>query len=135
MNDAANPFAAMMAQVQEMAKAWPQMDAFDPKAMEAMWPTMPKDAMEAWFGNAFNENGLDAKTRMLITLAGLTMQGAQNPSMLRQTVRHAREAGASDQQITETLGMMSMFAGIPAMTRAMDLAREVMEDDKPEDET
>ena len=90
---------------------------------------------EAWFGNAYNEDGLDAKTRMLITLAGLTMQGAQNPSMLRQTVRHAREAGASDQQITETLGMMSLFAGIPAMTRAMDLAREVMEDEKPEDET
>ena len=135
MNDAPNPFAAMMAQVQDMAKSWPQMSAFDPKAMEAIWPTMPKDAMEAWFGNAYNEDGLDAKTRMLITLAGLTMQGAQNPSMLRQTVRHAREAGASDQQITETLGMMSLFAGIPAMTRAMDLAREVMEDEKPEDET
>ena len=135
MNDAPNPFAAMMAQVQDMAKSWPQMSAFDPKAMEAIWPTMPKDAMEAWFGNAYNEDGLDAKTRMLITLAGLTMQGAQNPSMLRQTVRHAREAGASDQQITETLGMMSLFAGIPAMTRAMDLAREVIEDEKPEDET
>ena len=135
MNDAPNPFAAMMAQVQDMAKSWPQMSAFDPKAMEAIWPTMPKDAMEAWFGNAYNEDGLDAKTRMLITLAGLTMQGAQNPSMLRQTVRHAREAGASDQQITETLGMMSLFAGIPAMTRAMDLARVVIEDEKPEDET
>jgi 4-carboxymuconolactone decarboxylase len=30
---------------------------------------------------------------------------------------------------------MSMFAGIPAMTRAMELAREVMEDDKKDDET
>jgi 4-carboxymuconolactone decarboxylase len=133
MTDASNPFAAMMAQVQEMAKTWPQMNAFDPKAMEAMWPTMPKDALEAWFGKTFNEDGLDAKTRMLITLSGLTMQGAQNPTMVRQTVRHAREAGASDQEITETLGMMSMFAGLPAMTRAMELAREVMDQDDPED--
>lgn len=127
MSDVPNPFAAMMEHVQEMAKSWPQMSAFDPKAMEAMWPTMPKDAMEAWFGSTFNENGLDAKTRMLITLAGLTMQGAQNATLVRQTVRHAREAGASDQQITETLGMMSIFAGVPAMTRAMELAREVIE--------
>ena len=134
MTDGTNPFAAMMAQVQEMAKSWPQMQAFDPKAIEAMWPMMPKDAMEAWFGNTFNENGLDARTRMLITLCGLTMQGAQNPTMMRQTVRHAREAGATDQQITETLGMMSMFAGIPAMTRAMELAREVMDDDTSEDD-
>lgn len=134
MTDNANPFAAMMAQVQEMAKTWPQMNAFDPKAVEAMWPTMPKDVLEMWFGNALNENGLDAKTRLLITLAGLTMQGAQNPTMLRQTVRHAREAGATDQQITETLGMMSMFAGIPAMTRAMELAREVMDDETAEDD-
>ncbi len=133
MSETPNPFAAMMEQAQELAKSWPQLNAFDPKAMEAMWPTMPKDAMEAWFGNTFNEKGLDAKTRMLITLSGLTMQGAQNATLVRQTVRHAREAGASDQQITETLGMMSMFAGIPAMTRAMELAREVMEDDKSED--
>jgi 4-carboxymuconolactone decarboxylase len=136
MSDDKNPFAAMMAQVQEMAKAFPQLGAFDPtagfdtKGFEALWPTMPKDVMEAWFGNALNENGLDAKTRLLITLAGLTMQGAQADVAMRQTVRHALEAGATDQQISETLGMMSVFAGVPAMTRAMQLAREVMGDDE-----
>lgn len=130
MTDPKNPFAAMMEQVQEMTKSFPQMSGFDPKALEAMWPTMPKEVMETWFGNALNEDGLDAKTRLLITLAGLTMQGAQADSALRQTVRHAREAGATDQQISETLGMMAMFAGVPAMTRAMELAQQVMGDDE-----
>ena len=130
MTETPNPFAAMMAQVQEMTKSFPQMSAFDPKAMEAMWPTMPKEVMEAWFGNAVNKDGLDAKTRLLITLAGLTMQGAQSETAVRQTVRHAREAGATDQQISETLGMMAMFAGVPAMTRAMELAQDVMGDDE-----
>ena len=136
MNDETNPFATMMAHMQDMVKAMPQMAAFDPskgfdpKAMEAMWPTMPKEVMETWFGNALNENGLDAKTRLLITLAGLTMQGAQADTAVRQTVRHAREAGATDQQISETLGMMAMFAGVPAMTRAMELAQEVMKDNE-----
>ena len=124
-----NPFEAMMAQAQEMAKALnPALESFSPKGFEALWPTMPKEVMETWFGNALNENGLDAKTRLLITLAGLTMQGAQADVAVRQTVRHAREAGATDQQISETLGMMAVFAGVPAMTRAMELAQEVMGD-------
>ena len=49
------------------------------------------------------------------------MQGAQNDVALRQTVRHLKETGARDQEIIETIGQMSMFAGLPAMTRAMQL--------------
>jgi 4-carboxymuconolactone decarboxylase len=62
------------------------------------------------------------------------MQGAQNDMAVRQTVRHLIEAGARNQEIIETIGQMSMFAGLPAMTRAMDLARSVMED-KEEDKS
>ncbi|MEO9684479.1 MAG: carboxymuconolactone decarboxylase family protein [Tateyamaria sp.] len=135
MTDAANPFAAVIAQMQEMAKAMPQATAdpaadFDAKSLEAMWPTMPKEVMEMWFGKSGNQDGLDAKTRMLLTLAGLTMQGAQAETPMRQTVRHAREAGATDQEITDTLGMMALFAGMPAVTRATTLAQEVMDEDK-----
>ena len=125
-----NPFEAMMKQAQEMAKSFPAMDAFSPKGFEAMMGLMPKDMMETFFGNAHNPDGLDAKTRLLLTLAGLTMQGAQNETAVRQTVRHAVEAGAHKQQIIETIGQMSVFAGIPAMQRAMSLAQEVLDEDK-----
>lgn len=126
-----NPFEAMMVQAQEMAKAFnPGLESFSPKGFEALWPTMPKEAMEFWFGNTLNSDGLDAKTRLLLTLAGLTMQGAQADAAVRQTVRHALEAGAKKQEIVETIGQMSVFAGIPAMTRALDLAQEAMGDDK-----
>ena len=118
-----NPFEAMMKQAQEMAKSFPAMDAFSPKGFEAMMGTMPKDMMEMMFGNAANPEGLDARTRLLLTLAGLTMQGAQNDVALRQTVRHALEAGATKQHIIDTIGQMSVFAGIPAMTRALELAQ------------
>ncbi|WP_238367092.1 carboxymuconolactone decarboxylase family protein [Mesobacterium pallidum] len=129
-----NPFEAMIAQAQEMAKAFnPALETFSPKAFEAMWPTMPKDWMEAFFGNAFNKEGLDAKTRLMLTLAGLTMQGAQADTALRQTVRHLLEVGATNQEIVEAIGQMSMFAGIPAMTRALELAREVLEENEDKD--
>jgi 4-carboxymuconolactone decarboxylase len=134
-----NPFEAMMAQAHEMAKAFnPALEHFSPaeamKGFEALWPTMPKEAMELMFGKTVNKDGLDAKTRLLLTLAGLTMQGAQADTALRQTVRHAIEAGAKKQEIVETIGQMSVFAGIPAMTRALELAQGVM-DDKRDDET
>ncbi len=122
-----NPFEAMMQKANEMAKSMnPALENFSPKGFEALWPTMPKEVMEMWFGNTLNKDGLDAKTRLLLTLAGLTMQGAQADTALRQTVRHAVEAGARKQEIVETIGQMSVFAGIPAMTRALELAQEVL---------
>jgi 4-carboxymuconolactone decarboxylase len=128
-----NPFAAMFAQAQELAKAFPAMEAFTPKGFEKMMGTMPKDMMEMMFGNTLNEGGLDARTRMLLTIAGLTMQGAQNDMAFRQAVRHALEAGATEQHIVETIGQMSMFAGLPAMTRALELARQVLDEEKEEE--
>ncbi|MDW3222275.1 MAG: carboxymuconolactone decarboxylase family protein [Paracoccaceae bacterium] len=128
--EGANPFAAMMSQAQEMAKSFPAMEAFTPKGFEKMMGTMPKEFMEMMFGNALNEGSLDARTRMLLTLAGLTMQGAQNDVGFRQAVRHAREAGATEQHIIETIGQMSMFAGLPAMTRALELTQQVLDEEK-----
>jgi 4-carboxymuconolactone decarboxylase len=117
-----------------MAKAFnPALSSFDPKGFEALWPTMPKDAMEMWFGKGLSKDGLDAKTRLLLTLAGLTMQGAQAETPVRMTVRHALEAGATHEEIAETIAQMSMFAGIPAMTRAMEIARSVMDETKDQD--
>ncbi|WP_170409242.1 carboxymuconolactone decarboxylase family protein [Ruegeria atlantica] len=130
-----NPFDLMMKQAQDMAKAMnPAMENFSPKGFEALWPTMPKEVMEMMFGNTVNTDGLDAKTRLLLTLAGLTCQGAHADAAVRQTVRHALEAGAKKQEIVETIGQMSVFAGIPAMTRALDLAQEVMGDNEDEDQ-
>ena len=128
MSDTSNPFAAMMAQAQEMAKAMnPALESFSPKGFENLWPTMPKELMEMSFGKGVSKDGLDAKTRLLLTLAGLTMLGAQSDTQIRMTVRHALEAGATKDEIAETIGMMSMFAGLPSMTRAMETAREVLD--------
>ncbi len=135
MSDAKTPFELMMAQAQEMAKSFnPALESFSPRGFESLWPTMPKEMMEMAFGKGISKEGLDAKTRLLLTLAGLTMQGAQADTPFRMTVRHAMEAGATKDEIAETIAQMSMFAGIPAMTRAMDLAQEVMENNKDDEQ-
>jgi 4-carboxymuconolactone decarboxylase len=128
MSDPTNPFEMMMRQAQDMAKAMnPALEQFSPKGFEGLWPTMPKEVMEMTFGKGLNKEGLDAKTRLLLTLAGLTMMGAQSDTQMRMTVRHALEAGATKDEIAETIAQMAIFAGIPSMTRAMEFAREVMD--------
>jgi 4-carboxymuconolactone decarboxylase len=129
MSDPANPFAAMMAMGQEFARAMnPALEHFTPKGFEALWPTMPKDVMETFMGKTFNPEGLDSKTKMLLTLGALTMLGAQAEAQIRLTVRHAIEAGATKQEVAETIALMGVFGGLPAMSKAMDLAQDAMKD-------
>ncbi|MFY0597329.1 MAG: carboxymuconolactone decarboxylase family protein [Cognatishimia sp.] len=135
MTDGSNPFEKMIQQYQDMAKSLnPALESFTPKGFENLMPTMPKDMMEMFFGNTLNKDGLDAKTRLLLTLGALTVLGGQAEAQVRLTVKHLLEAGATKQEIVETIGQMSMFAGIPAMTKVMELAQEVM-DESEEDDT
>jgi 4-carboxymuconolactone decarboxylase len=123
-----SPFEKMIQAAQDMAKAMnPSLGSFSTQEAEAMWPTMSKDWMEMMFGNALNKDVLNAKTKLLLTLAALTMRGAKNESVLRQCMRHFLETGEKFQETSEKIGLMSMFARIPAMTQAMELASEVMD--------
>ncbi|MEZ5912856.1 MAG: carboxymuconolactone decarboxylase family protein [Paracoccaceae bacterium] len=119
-------FAQMMEQGQEMARAFnPALETLNLKDMEKLVPTMSKDMMEVWFGRTFNREGLDAKTRLLVTLAALTVLGAQAEPQMRLTIRHAIEAGASQREIAEVIYQMSVFGGLPAMTKALEIAQSV----------
>ncbi|MEE2859707.1 MAG: carboxymuconolactone decarboxylase family protein [Pseudomonadota bacterium] len=119
-------FQQMMSQGQEMARAFnPALEHFDARALEKMFPTMPADMLEMWFGKTFNRDGLDAKTRLLVTIAALTVQGAMAEPQLRLTIRHAIEAGATPREIAEVIYQMGMFGGLPAMQKALEIARGV----------
>ena len=134
MSDPTNPFEAMMKMGQDMAKTMnPALEAFTPKGFENMMPTMSAEMMEQFMGKGVSPEGLDAKTRLLLTLTGLTIQGAQGEAQIRLTVRHLIEAGATKQEIAETIAQAAMFGGIPAMNKAMELATEVL--DAPQGET
>jgi 4-carboxymuconolactone decarboxylase len=117
-------FAQMLEQGQEMARAFnPALETFQLKGFETLFPTMPKDMMEMWFGRTFNREGLDAKTRLLVTIAALTVLGAHAEAQLRLAIRHALEAGATKREIAEVIYQMSMFGGVPAMTKALEIAQ------------
>ena len=131
MSDFGKTYAQMLEQGAAMLRAFnPALESFQPRDMDKLWPTMPRDWMEALFGNTFNKDGLDARTRLLVALGGLVAQGAQAEPQIKMTVRHALEAGATEKEIAEVIYQMSMLGGLPAMTRALELAQSVFDEKK-----
>ena len=119
-------FAAMMAQGQEMAKAFtPSFEGVDVKAFEKLFPAMPKELLEAWFGKTFNPEGLDARTRFLVAVAAQTVLGPVGEPQLKPTIRNALAAGATKREVAEVIWQMSMFGGVPAMQKALEIAQSV----------
>ena len=119
-------FAAMLAQGQEMAKAFtPSFEGVDVKAFEKLFPAMPKELLEAWFGKTFNPEGLDARTRFLVAVAAQTVLGPVGEPQLKPTIRNALAAGATKREVAEVIWQMSMFGGMPAMQKALEIAQSV----------
>ena len=133
MTDAfAKLFAQMMEQGAEMARVFqPAMENRPVNGFEALFPTMSKDMLELWFGKTFNREGLDAKTRLLVTIAALTVLGAQAEPQIKLTVRNALAAGATKREVAEVIWQMSMFGGLPAMQKALELAQAVFAEEEP----
>ena len=123
-DDFAKMFATMMEQGQSMAKAFTS-GSVDPKAFEKLFPAMPKDMLETFFGKTFNPEGLDARTRFLVTIAALTVLGPVGEPQVRLTVQNALAAGATQREIAEVIWQMSLFGGLPATQKALEIAQSV----------
>ncbi len=119
-------FALMMEQGQKMAAAFTSgVEGMDPKAFEKLFPAMPRELLEAFFGKTFNPEGLDARTRFLVTIAALTVLGPVGEPQMRAAVQNGLAAGATKREIAEVIWQMSMFGGAPAMQKATEIAQSL----------
>ena len=78
----------------------------------------------AW-GDVWQREGLDLKTRSLITVAMLTALGKQHE--LKGHVRGALNNGATSAEIQEVLLHASIYCGVPAAVEAFRSAAEVVD--------
>lgn len=78
----------------------------------------------AW-GGVWTREGLDRKTRSLITLSALT--ALKCPQELKGHVRGALNNGCTVVEIRETLLHCAVYAGVPAAIDAFRAAQEVIE--------
>lgn len=103
-------------------------DAFVDRALAGTTPfTQPIQdhiSRAAW-GDVWQRDGLDRKTRSLVTVAMLTALGKQNE--LKGHVRGALNNGATVQEIQEVLLHAAVYCGVPASVDAFRSAAEVCE--------
>jgi 4-carboxymuconolactone decarboxylase len=128
-----NPFEVWMKAGQDWAKdvspEFADVMAQSMKGVADLMPTMPADMIEQFMGKGANPDALDAKTKLLLMLQGLTIQGALAQPQIELIVRHALEAGATAQEINETIALAGLFGGAPAMTKALEIAQAVINKD------
>jgi 4-carboxymuconolactone decarboxylase len=103
-------------------------DAFVDRALAGTTPfTQPIQdhiSRAAW-GDVWQRDGLDRKTRSLVTVAMLTALGKQHE--LKGHVRGALNNGASVQEIQEVLLHAAVYCGVPTSVEAFRTAAEVCE--------
>ncbi|PIE11393.1 MAG: hypothetical protein CSA72_04560 [Rhodobacterales bacterium] len=80
----------------------------------------------AW-GQVYAREGLDMKTRHLVTVGALAVLGGQTRPQLKVNVAGALHAGASPREVCEAIFQMQLYGGLPAMINALNAAIEVFE--------
>lgn len=84
----------------------------------------------AW-GGVWTRDGLDRRTRSVITLSVLTALGRENEIALH--VRGALRNGLTADEIAELLIHTSVYAGVPAANAAFAIAQRVIEEEAGEE--
>ncbi len=86
-------------------------------------PDFERFVMEFVMGDLYARDGLDIKTRLLCTVAALTVLGRQD--QLRVHLERALGVGATQQELEEVMLQMCAFGGFPATWDALATAKTV----------
>ncbi|MCS7057593.1 MAG: 4-carboxymuconolactone decarboxylase [Meiothermus sp.] len=80
----------------------------------------------AW-GEVWGREGLERKTRHLLTLALLAALGHEHE--LEMHLRATARTGVSPEEVREVFMQVAVYAGLPAANRAFAIAKEVLKEE------
>jgi 4-carboxymuconolactone decarboxylase len=115
MNDVFKMFEGFLKQSQDMAE---QIGKEFTKN-QGEWLDKTKDFMPEGMTQAMVGEGIDAKTRALATVAGLTANGADDTAAITTAIHAATAAGASKREILETILQMVTIGVVTGVSKAM----------------
>ncbi|MGG0386153.1 carboxymuconolactone decarboxylase family protein [Priestia filamentosa] len=91
---------------------------------DSVFPDLGTLAVEFNYGQIFSRPGLDLKSRLLATVAGLTALG--NTEQLKFYINGALNVGWTEKEILEAMLQMVIYAGFPvALNTILSIANEV----------
>jgi 4-carboxymuconolactone decarboxylase len=81
------------------------------------------------YGDVMTRPGLDRRSRQFATIAALTALGNAAPQ-LKVHIAGALNVGCKPQEIVEVILQMAVYAGFPAAINALNVAREVFNEQR-----
>ena len=105
------------------------LGADDADQMREAWrdvsPELEEYITEFVAGEIWSRPQLDARTKSLVTIA--TLAGIGRPLALELNIRMARNAGATEREVIETLLHIAPYAGFPAAWEGLVVAKRVFD--------
>ncbi|MBS7544633.1 carboxymuconolactone decarboxylase family protein [Ancylobacter oerskovii] len=93
-------------------------------ALDGIAPDFARYIFEFGYGDIYSRPGLDLRTRMLATVAGLVALGHAERE-LEVHIGSALNCGATREEVVETIMQMALYAGFPAALDALFVAKRV----------
>ncbi len=87
-------------------------------------PDFARYLIEFPFGDIYARPGLDLRSREIATIAALTALGNAAPQ-LKVHIAAGLNVGLTQEEITEVIMQMAVYAGFPASLNGLAAAREV----------
>jgi len=94
--------------------------------LEQLDPKLHRYIIEFVYGEVYADDVLDPKTRALCTVAMLACLGQH--FQLGVYVRSARRLGASEEEVSEVLRQVAVYAGFPSAWNALATTKRALED-------
>jgi 4-carboxymuconolactone decarboxylase len=110
-----------------MGELHPGLAAAAEKSMADIAPDFARWMVEFGYGEVLSRPGLDAGRRQLVTIGALTALG-HSPDQLRGHISAALNAGVTAAEIVEAIMQITLYAGFPAATNGLRIAKQVFAD-------
>jgi 4-carboxymuconolactone decarboxylase len=98
-------------------------DAWDVNFLDDLSPEMNDYTVEFLFGDVYNTNKLDARSREISIISILIALRANIPLSIH--MHGALNVGLTRKGLVEVIVQSSIYAGFPAAVNAIEIAREV----------
>jgi 4-carboxymuconolactone decarboxylase len=87
-------------------------------------PDLAQYVLEFIFGDLYNRDGLDLKTKQIVTITALAVLGNARPQ-LEYHIKCGLNLGLTRQEIIDVITHISGYAGFPAALNGITAAKEV----------
>ncbi|MDR2830245.1 MAG: carboxymuconolactone decarboxylase family protein [Methanobrevibacter sp.] len=95
--------------------------------LEDIAPDLGRFVVEFPYSEIYTRDGLDLKTRELITVAVLTALGTAS-TQLEHHINAALNVGNSPKEVVEAIIQMSAYAGFPAAINGITIAKSLFKE-------